>query len=164
MSIDKSLDKLDDMLEEAWNLPLMSGKRMVDFKRMRDALDDIRLNLPREIKESKLIINDRDQILKDARAEAEDIIKRAEQKARQLISQEEVLKEAQSRASALLTDAQTRSKEMERASLDFAENSLKKSEDAMLLGLNEVKSARMALRSKPGRSSSGATTKNNNNK
>ena len=160
MSIDKSLDKLDDMLEEAWNLPLMSGKRMIDFKSVRDAIDDIRLNLPREIKESKKIINDREQIISDARREAEDIIKRAENRARQMISQEEVLKEAQSKATALLTEAQTRDKEMERASLDFAENSLKKSEDAMLLGLNEVKSARMALRSKTGRTTPAAAIKN----
>ncbi|MEA5050336.1 MAG: ATPase [Oscillospiraceae bacterium] len=147
MAIDKYLDKLDDMLEETWALPLTGGKRMIDIDKVRDIIDDIRMNLPQEIKEAKAIVGDREQIIKDAKLEAEDIIKRAEGRARALVAEEEIVKNAKARANEMINDSYLKSKEMERAALDFAENSLKKSEDVLLLNLNEVKSARMALRS-----------------
>ncbi|MEA4911144.1 MAG: ATPase [Oscillospiraceae bacterium] len=147
MAIDKYLDKLDDMLEETWALPLTGGKRMIDIDKVRDVIDDIRMHLPQEIKEAKAIVSDREQIIRDAKLEAEDIIKRAENRARALVAEEEIVKTAKSRANEMINDSYLKSKEMERAALDFAENSLKKSEDVLLLNLNEVKSARMALRS-----------------
>lgn len=146
MTVDKYLDKIDDILEESWNLPLMGTKRAVDVNKLRDLIDEIRMNLPQEVKDAKAIVADREQIIRDARAEAEDIIKRAESKARALISQEEVLKEAQNAASNMMTDSKTKSREMERAALDFSENALKKSEDALVLALNEIKSTRLAFR------------------
>ncbi len=147
MAIDKYLDKLDDLLEETWALPLTGGKRMIDIDKVRDIIDDIRMHLPQEIKEAKAIVTDREQIIKDAKLEAEDIIKRAETRARGLVAEEEIVKSAKARANEMINDSYMKSKEMERAALDFAENSLKKSEDVLLLNLNEVKSARMALRS-----------------
>ena len=158
MAIDKDLDKLDDLLEEAWNLPLMGNKRMIDFQRVRDIIDDIRLHLPTEIKDAKAIISDREDILRDAKREADDIVKRAENRARQLVSQEEVFKEAQAKSAALLAETQGKAREMERAAMDFAENTLKKSEDALVLGLNEIKTTRLALRSKSGRSAGAKKT------
>ncbi len=148
MSIDKDLDKLDDMLEEAWNLPLMANKRMIDFQKVRDIIDDIRLHLPQEIKSAKAVVSDREQIIADARREAEEIVKRAENRARQLISEEEIYKEAQAKATQHVNESVSKSREIERAALDFSENSLKKSEDALVLALNEIKSTRLALRSK----------------
>jgi len=149
MAIDVYLDKIDDLLEEAWNLPLMGKKRAIDIEKVRDLLDDIRMHLPAEIKEAKAIVSDREDIISDARREAEDIIKRAENRARQLLSDEEIIKSAKSKANQMLGDTQAKTKEMERAAVDFSENALKRSEDALLLALNEVKSVRVALRNRP---------------
>ena len=148
MAIDKYLDKLDDMLDSAVSLPLAGGKKMIDADKMRDLLDTIRLNLPQEIKDAKAVVSDRNQILDDAKAEAEDIITRAENRARQLISEQEVTKAAQQSANDLIADTQRKTKEMERATLEYSENALKKSEDALLMVFNEVKSTRLALRGK----------------
>ena len=148
MAIDKYLDKLDDMLDSAVSLPLAGGKKMIDADKMRDLLDTIRLNLPQEIKDAKAVVSDRNQILDDAKAEAEDIITRAENRARQLISEQEVTKAAQQSANELIAETQRKTKEMERATLEYSETALKKSEDALLMVFNEVKSTRLALRGK----------------
>ncbi|MBR2592821.1 MAG: ATPase [Oscillospiraceae bacterium] len=148
MAIDKYLDKLDDMLDSAVSLPLGGGRKMIDADKMRDLLDTIRLNLPQEIKDAKAVVSDRNQILADAKAEAEDIITRAENRARQLISEQEVTKAAQQSANEMIAETQRKTKEMERATLEYSENALKKSEDALLLVFNEVKSTRLALRGK----------------
>ena len=148
MAIDKYLDKLDDMLDSAVSLPLGGGRKMIDADKMRDLLDTIRLNLPQEIKDAKAVVSDRNQILADAKAEAEDIITRAENRARQLLSEQEVTKAAQQSANEMIAETQRKTKEMERATLEYSENALKKSEDALLLVFNEVKSTRLALRGK----------------
>jgi hypothetical protein len=149
MAIDSYIDMIDDMLEEAWSLPLMGKKRAVDIEKIRDLLDDIRMHLPQEIKDAKHIVSDREDIISDAKKEAEDIIKRAESRARQLLSDEEILKTATAAASQIVTDTKGKTKEMERAAIDFSENALKRSEDALMLALNEVKSTRLALRNRP---------------
>ena len=55
MNIDELLDVMDETLEEAVNLPFTGGKRMVDVEKVRDIIDDIRLNMPAEIRQAKAI-------------------------------------------------------------------------------------------------------------
>ena len=59
MNIDELLDVMDETLEEAVNLPFTGGKRMVDVEKVRDIIDDIRLNMPAEIRQAKAIVQDR---------------------------------------------------------------------------------------------------------
>ncbi len=148
MAIDKYLDKMDELLDDAVSLPLTQGKKLVDTEKLRSLLDAIKLNLPQEIKEAKSIVADRAQIIEDANAEADEIIKKAEKRARQLISEQEITKAAQAAATELMSETQRRSKEVEKAAMDFSENALKKSEDALFSVFNDVKSTRLALRGK----------------
>ena len=148
MAIDKYLDKMDELLDDAVSLPLTQGKKLVDTEKLRSLLDAIKLNLPQEIKEAKSIVADRAQIIEDANAEADEIIKKAEKRARQLISEQEITKAAQAAATELMAETQRRSKEVEKAAMDFSENALKKSEDALFSVFNDVKSTRLALRGK----------------
>lgn len=148
IEIDQCLDKLDDLLEEAWNLPLMGGRLMVDIQRVRDIIDDIRMHIPQEMKDARRIVNDREDIIKLAKREADEMIKRAENRARQLVTDDEIVKAAQGKATKILTEATAKTREMERAALDFSENSLKKSEDALMLAYNEIKNTRQAFRNK----------------
>ena len=82
MNIDELLDVMDETLEEAVNLPFTGGKRMVDVEKVRDIIDDIRLNMPAEIRQAKAIVQDRADIVESAKKEAEAIVTRAEDRAR----------------------------------------------------------------------------------
>lgn len=139
------LDKIDNILEEAWNLPFSGGKSMVDIEKLRGLVDDIRLALPREIKEAKAIVEDREEIISDAKKEAEDVIKRAEAKARGLVSAEEITKTARERANGMLTEATQKTKEINRASVEFSQQQLKKCEETLLNALADIKTARQAV-------------------
>ena len=50
MNIEEILDVLDELLDKAWSLPLTGGRCVVDAERVRELIDDIRLNMPTEIK------------------------------------------------------------------------------------------------------------------
>ena len=95
MNIDELLDVMDETLEEAVNLPFTGGKRMVDVEKVRDIIDDIRLNMPAEIRQAKAIVQDRADIVESAKKEAEAIVKRAEDRARAMVAQEAIVKAAQ---------------------------------------------------------------------
>ena len=108
MNIDELLDVMDETLEEAVNLPFTGGKRMVDVEKVRDIIDDIRLNMPAEIRQAKAIVQDRADIVESAKKEAEAIVKRAEDRARAMVAQEAIVKAAQQKATEILTSAQSR--------------------------------------------------------
>ena len=98
MTIDELLDIMDETLEEATTLPFTGGKRMVDVEKVRDIIDDIRLNMPAEIRQAKAIVQDRADIVESAKKEAEAIVKRAEDRARAMVAQEAIVKAAQQKA------------------------------------------------------------------
>ena len=146
MNMDELLDLLDETLEESPSLPLTGGKRMVDVDKVRDMIDDVRLNMPGEIKQAKAIVNDRTEIVATAKREAEAIIKKAEERARVLVDQEEIVKIAQQRATELLGTAQQQAREMRTTITDYCGNMLRQTEESLARGAAEVKNVRQTLR------------------
>ena len=147
MNIEEILDMLDELLDKSWSLPLSGGRSVVDDEKIRELLDDIRLNLPSEIKQAKAIVADRADILATAKREADAVVRRAEDRARALIAQEEIIKQAQQKAAEILSQAQTKAKELRNASQDFSDDLLRQSEETLTKLLTEVRTTRQAMRS-----------------
>ena len=125
MNIDEILNMIDDMLEEAWSLPFSGGRCVVDAQKVKECIEDIRLNLPGEIKQAKMIVADRNDIIKSAERQAESALRKAEERARMLIAQEEIVKQAQEKAADIIAQAQMAAKEIRRASHEFSDSILK---------------------------------------
>ena len=147
MTIEDLLDQIDEMIDKAWSIPLSGGKCSIDGDRLREILDDIRANMPSEVRQAKAIVADRADIISTAKKEAEGIVRKAEERARYLTSPEEVTKQAQQKANELLGQAQTKSREMRKGASDFAEDLLRRTEETLAMRLGEVRQARQALRS-----------------
>lgn len=148
MNIDDLLDMMDETLEEAFSMPFTSGKRVVNVEKVRDIIDDIRLNLPAEIRQAKAIVQDRAEIISTARGEADAIVKQAEGRARAIVSDEAIVKAAQQRANEINQTAQTQAKEMRTTVTDYCENMLRQTEEQLAKSCTEVKSVRTTLRQK----------------
>lgn len=151
MNIDEILNLIDDMLEESWNLPFSGGRCVVDAQKVKDYIEDIRLNLPGEIKQAKLIVSDRSDIIQTADRQAETTLRKAEERARMLIAQEEVVKLAQAKAAEIIAQAQMAAKEIRRASHEFSDSILKQTEETLSANLKNVRETRNALRSATGK-------------
>ncbi len=82
MNVNELLDTIEDLLEESTGMPLSGGKRIVDVEQIRDYLDDIRANLPVELRQAQSIVGDRAQLIESANAQAQAIVKKAEERAR----------------------------------------------------------------------------------
>lgn len=146
MNIDEILEMMDEMLEKAARMPLSKNKSLIEADKMSDLIDEIRMNLPTEIKQARNLVNDRKTILKDAKDEADSIIRKAEEKAKILISNEEITKQAQARASEIMTNAQNKSKELRMATNEYVDNMLGRVEEVLAKDLVDVKKTRSALK------------------
>ncbi len=146
MNIDELLDLMEETMEEASGLPFSGSKRMVDIDKMRDIIDEIRLNLPTEIRQAKAIVNDRADIVSSAKQEAHAIVKKAEDRARVLVGEEQIVRAAQQRAADILSTAQSQSREMRNTVTDYCENMLRITEEQLARNAAEVKTVRANLR------------------
>ena len=146
-NIDDILEQLEDMLDAAWAMPLSGGKIVVDGDKVREQLDEIRANLPSEIRQARAIVNDRTEIVNTAKKEAEAIIRNAEERRNQILSHEEIVVQAQERANEIHAQTQKRARDMRRTAQEYAEEVLRSTEETLTQQVSQVRQARVSLRS-----------------
>jgi len=88
------IDKLDDVVHNARPVPLTDQVR-VDREEIYDLLDQMRATIPEEIKQARWIVKERQEMLAEAKREAERIVREAREQQARLISDEEVTKQAE---------------------------------------------------------------------
>ena len=132
--IEEILTTLYEMVQDAWSLPLGADKCVLERDKVLDLLDEISNQLPGELKQAKTIV------------EAENILKQAEQRARQMISHEEVYLQAQKEADDLMKNAQAKIKELRQVTNDYVDDSMKRTEDAIAQALSEIRESRGKFR------------------
>ena len=146
MNVNELLDTIEDALEESAGMPLSGGKRIVDVEQIRDYLDEVRAALPGELRQAQQIVNDRAQIVDSANAQAQAIVKKAEERARILVSDAEIVKAAQQRAAEITVAAQTEARTLRQTVTDYCESMLRTTEETMAENAAQVKNIRTSLR------------------
>ncbi len=145
MSIEELLEQFDEALDSGMKMP---GKRVVvNAENLRAVIDDIRLNIPSEIKQARGIVADRSDIITNAKREADSIIRGAEERAKAMVSQEEITKLAQEKAAEIIANAQAKSRDMRKAAQDFVDDIMKRADEGLTANLSEVRRTRAALKS-----------------
>ena len=117
------IDKLDDLVHNAKLVP-MTGQVRVDKDEIYDILDQMRATIPEEIKQARWIVKERQEMLAEAKREAERIVAEAKDKQAQLVSQEEVVKQAERQADEIIEDARAREREIRLGAEDYADDIL----------------------------------------
>ena len=144
-SIEEIITTLYEMVQDAWSLPLGAEKCVLERDKVLDLLDEISNQLPGELKQAKTIVESRNEVITNAKREAEMIMKQAEQRARQLISQEEVYKQAEIEADQMIKSAQQKIKDLKAASNEYVDDALRRTEESIAGALNEIKAARSSF-------------------
>jgi cell division septum initiation protein DivIVA len=117
------IDKLDDVVHNARPVPLTDQVR-VDREEIYDLLDQMRATIPEEIKQARWIVKERQEMLAEAKREAERIVREAREQQARLISDEEVTKQAERAADEIVEDARTREREIRLGAEDYADEIL----------------------------------------
>src|SRR5918997_706786 len=117
------IDKLDDTIHNAKPVPLTDQVR-VDKEEIYDILDQMRATIPEEIKQARWIVKERQEMLAEAKREAERIVKEARERQRNLIGEQEVTKQAERAAEEIIEDARAREREIRLDAGDYADYTL----------------------------------------
>ena len=146
MNVNELLDTIEDTLDESASMPLSGGKRLVDVAQIQEYLDEIRANLPGELRQAQQIVNDRAQIVDSANAQAQAIVKKAEERARILTSDAEIVKAAQQRVAEISSSTQAEMRALRQKVTDYCDNMLRNTEEVMSENAAQVKNVRANLR------------------
>lgn len=142
--IEEVLDLMDEMIDKASSVPF-TNKKVIDIEKMREYIDSIRYNLPTDIKKAKELQNDKAIIMTEANKKAEVIIKKAEERAQVLVSQDEIIKAAQIQAADILNQAYAAEKEIRVAMAKKLEAALSEAENVLTRNLVDVKQTKEAI-------------------
>lgn len=138
-NIDEILEQMEELLDKSSPMPFSQNKMIIDSERFRELIDDIRLNIPQEIKRAKLIDFDCERIIKEAEQKAEKIVQQAEERAKTLVASDTIVKEAKQRGSEIVSQAQARAQAIKAATTTYVDNMLHDAEIYFTKGLQDVK-------------------------
>lgn len=138
---------LYDMVQDARSMPLASDKCILERDKVLDMLDEIIAQLPAELKQARTIVDSRNELVGQARREADGILRDAQEKAKEMVTKEAVYIEAKKRSEELVGQTQERMEQLKKAANDYMDEALRQTEEVMTNALNEVRDTRMKFRS-----------------
>ncbi|MGI6071901.1 MAG: hypothetical protein ACOX75_02645 [Lachnospiraceae bacterium] len=110
--IEQVIAELEDYIENCRLQPLSNTKIVATRSELEEFVDELKANVPDEVKKYQRIIANRDAILKDAQDKAEEMIKKANEMTVQLVSEHEIMQKAYHEASVLLDNANAQANEI----------------------------------------------------
>jgi cell division septum initiation protein DivIVA len=105
-----SIDQLEDMVSNGKRVP-MSRKVMVEEDEFIHLLDEMRTNIPLEIRDATRLLKERERIIGEAQDQATRIVNDAQRRAQVLVSEHTVLAEAKQLAEEELRTAERQRQE-----------------------------------------------------
>ena len=142
-NIEELISALYDTVQSARAMPLGPDKCIVERDAVLDMLDEISAQLPGELKQSRTIVESRNELINQARHEAEGIIRQAQERAKQLVTQEAIYAEAKRQCEEMVRQTQNRVKELRRVSNEYMDDALRRTEEAIAQSLSEVRDTRV---------------------
>ncbi len=137
---------LYDMVQDARSMPLAADKCILERDRVLDMLDEIIAQLPGELKQSRTIVESRNELISQARREAENILSEAREKAKQMVTREAIYAEAKKRSEDLVGQTQNKINQLRKAGNEYMDESLRQTEEVISKALSEVRETRMKFR------------------
>ena len=137
---------LYDMVQDARSMPLSADKCILERDKVLDMLDEIIAQLPGELKQARTIVESRNELVSQARREADGVIREAQEKANQLVTKEAIYEEAKKRSEELISQTQNRINQLRKAANEYMDESLRQTEDVISAALTEVRDTRMKFR------------------
>ena len=141
--IEDLITVLYDTIQDAKSVPLSADKCILERDRILDMLDEIIAQLPAELKQSRTIVESRNELIGQARRESESIIRQAQEKAKQMVTQEAIYTETKRQCEEMVRQTQARIKELRRVSNEYMDDALRRTEEAIAQSLNEVRDTRV---------------------
>ncbi len=127
MDVIEMLSELEEIIEKGFEIPVIK-KTFIDKEKVMSLINDISLQLPDELRVAKSIAEDSKRIINDAQKQADAKIKEAEHKIMGLVDEHEITKQATANANDIISKAQKDGREIKLAAIKFADELLERVE------------------------------------
>ena len=144
--IEDIIGALYTMVEDARALPLGADKCILERDKVLDMLDESLAQMPAELKQSRAIVESRNELIGQARREAEGIVRQAQQKASELVSEQAIYLEAKRQCKEMYEQTQNRINELKKVSNAYMDDALRRTQEAIAQSLAEVQDTRAKFR------------------
>ena len=156
--IEKAIDDIIDFVESCKISKLSPNKVMVDRDELYDLLDALKACAPEEINRYKKIINNRDNIIREAEEQANVMLMNAQNQTAQILDQHELVQTAYAKANEIVEEstkeaearvrqANTECEQIQKAAIVYTSNLLSDAEKIVKASLSEMNSKYTMLRS-----------------
>ena len=145
--VTRLIDMLYEKVEDAKAPALKPNMSMVDRDEILDLLDELRAQLPVELRRAKELLSAREKFVEDAKRDVDRMMRQAELEAKSKVSESEVLSAAREKSRAMIAHAEERCRRMYQVTNEYTEDALARAEEAMQMALDEVKQSRVNFRS-----------------
>ncbi|WP_405619595.1 cell division initiation protein [Streptomyces sp. NBC_00076] len=144
MDVQKKLDEIVSAVSGARSMP-MSASCVVNRADLLAMLEEVRAALPGSLAQAQELIGDREQMVEQARQEAERIIGQAHAERGSLISDTEVARRSQAEADRILAEARQEAEEVRAEADDYVDSKLANFEVVLTKTLGSVGRGREKL-------------------
>lgn len=144
MDVEGYLDELERMLRDARPVPL-SASVMVGKQEAEQTVAGLREQLPEELRQSRWVLKERDEVIDQAQREAEQVLEDARREAERAVSESEIVQQAQRQAEDILAEAREQAKVLRLEAEDYVDGKLANFEIALQKILQSVEQGRRRL-------------------
>ena len=145
--INRLIDMLFERIEDAKSPALKPNMSLVDRDEILDLLEELRAQLPVEIKRAQELLAAREKFVEEAKRDVDRMMRQAELDAKTKVSESEVIYAAKEKARQIVGRAEERSRQLSQVANEYAEDALARTEEAVQAALDEVKQSRVRFRS-----------------
>ena len=139
------LDRIDEiiaMVENARTVPMSRANFMLERGPMIRQLDDLRAELPQELRRAAALIEERDRIIEKGKREAERIISEGEAEHARLVSVNEITVSAEHEGARIIAEARAEAQRLREEVDDYVDTALANFEQFLTRALASIERGR----------------------
>lgn len=121
--VDHLLDRVAELIEQARPMPL-STSVVINKDETLELLEEARVRLPEELRAARWLLKEREEFLARVQREGDDILDEARGQAERMVQRTEVVKAAEQRARQLVDDAEAQARQIRHQVEDFCDQKL----------------------------------------
>ena len=120
--IEQIISEIEEYIDSCKFQPLSNTKIIVNKEELEELLTELRMKTPDEIKRYQKIISNKDAILADAQAKAEEILAQAQIQTNELVSEHQIMQQAYAQANEVVSIATNQAQEILDKATEDADN------------------------------------------
>lgn len=139
-----ALERIDEIIatvEHARAVP-MSRNCLIDRQELLSALEELRRELPAELRRAANLLEERDKIIEAGKAEAERIIAEGEKEHARLVSVHEIVVSAEHEANRIITEARDEAQRLRDEVDEYVDTALANFEQFLTRALSSIERGR----------------------